>query len=169
MHGRPSKSIGTCPSSPPNPPWPRWSRPSRMMPPPTPVPSARTTRERVPLPAPNIHSPSARTFTSLSTTIGRPSQVAEVGEPDAFPLDQLARPRIGEPAQLDVALRAVAAVGEVLVVMAGMGHELAHATGQRGELFQHPRRGPVGLGAGLADEVVGGAGREPPSRPAPRA
>jgi hypothetical protein len=48
------------------------------MPAPKPVPGARSTIERLPRPAPNIHSPSARALQSLSTKVGRPKRAASI-------------------------------------------------------------------------------------------
>src|SRR2546425_9131184 len=76
QHGGPSNFTGVWPSSPPNPAAPRTRRLSSTIPAPKPVPGASTTSERVPRPAPNIHSPSASALTSLSTNAGRPNRSA---------------------------------------------------------------------------------------------
>ena len=45
--------------------------------------------------------------------------------------------RIGEAGQLDVPLAPVAAVGELVVEIAGMGHELGHAARQLAQVREH--------------------------------
>src|SRR5689334_13560370 len=61
-----------CPISPALWWWPRIRRPSRIRPPPMPVPMARVTNDAAPRPSPNIHSPSVSAFTSLSTKTAWP-------------------------------------------------------------------------------------------------
>src|SRR5512144_647517 len=64
-------------------------------------------------------------------------QVPEVDEPDPFSLDEGAGLGIGEPGHLGLALAAVAAVGEIVVVVAGVGHELGDPARQLPQVGEH--------------------------------
>src|SRR5258705_633082 len=91
-------------------------------------------------------------------------QVPEVNEPDALPLDEGARLGIGEAGQLRVPLASVAAVGEIVVEVPGVGHELGHAARQPAQVREHALRRPVGVRARLAHEVIRRLERELPRR-----
>ncbi len=62
--------------------------------------------------------------------------------------------RIGEAGQLDVPLAPVAAVGEIVVEVAGMGHELGHAARQLAQVREHALGRPVRVRPRLAHEVI---------------
>src|SRR5262245_65592767 len=65
-------------------------------------------------------------------------------------------PRLrAETDHLGLALAAVAAVGEFVIAVAWMGHELGHPAGQAPEDGDGAGGRPVGPGAGLAKEMVG--------------
>src|SRR5581483_6103574 len=66
LHFAPSGKIVMCPTSPAIPSAPRQSFPSSIIPPPSPVPIARSTSEFTPSPAPFHNSPSAAQLASFS-------------------------------------------------------------------------------------------------------
>src|SRR4026209_1689531 len=82
------------------------------------------------------------------------SEIAEVREVDSLAGEHGARLGRGEAGHLGLPLLAVAAIGEVIVEVAGMGHELAPARGERAQVLEHALAGPVGIGARLAHEVI---------------
>src|SRR6266446_1714207 len=86
----------------------------------------------------------ARTSPSSVTRPAAPSEPSEVGEADVVTRDRLFHLGAGEPGHLRLPLLAIAAVGEVLVEVAGMGHELRHAGGQGGEVGERALARPVG-------------------------
>src|SRR6185369_14174008 len=67
-------STVVCPISPPDPCEPRQSLPSRITPPPTPVPSVTLITSRQPRAAPRHISPTAAAFASFSRNTGQPSR-----------------------------------------------------------------------------------------------
>jgi hypothetical protein len=85
-----------------------------------------------------------------------------VDEPDPFPLDQGERLRIGEPGHLGVPLPPIATVGEVVVEVAGMGHELGHPARQLAQVREHALGRPVRVRTRLPHEVIRRLERELP-------
>src|ERR1044072_1385240 len=69
-------STAVCPISPPDPCEPRQSLPSRIIPPPTPVPSVTLITSRQPRAAPSHISPTAAALASFSRNTGQPSLVS---------------------------------------------------------------------------------------------
>src|SRR4029453_11426466 len=78
-------------------------------------------------------------------------------EMDALSGDQRARLGRGEAFHLGLALLAVAAVREIVVEIAGMGHELGDPRRERAQVLEHALTGPVGIRPRLAHEVIRGA------------
>src|SRR3990172_2644743 len=93
-------------------------------------------------------------------------QLSEMAEMDPPRPDSLAHRRIRQPSELDLTLAAVAAVFQVLIEVARMGHELRDAVRQRGEMSQEPLARPVGVGARLPEEMLGGSEPALTGRPA---
>src|SRR5882672_12373062 len=111
---------------------------------------------------PPTSTPTTTSDTASPRRVTAVLQVPEVNEPDALPLDEGARLRIGEAGQLRVPLAPVAAVGEIVVEVPGMGHELGHAARQLAQVREHALRRPVGVRARLAHEVIRRLERELP-------
>src|SRR3989454_3386026 len=91
-----------------------------------------------------------------SKPVGPTLEVAEVAEPDAEARGRRARARRPETDHLGLALSPVTAVGERVIEPSRVRHELGDDGRQGPGLRDGSSEGPVGAGARLPQEVVGG-------------